>query len=427
MKPTESISRLVAASLLLSGAMLHASEISGLVTNRTTGKTAAGDPVALVDPQAGMRELGSTTTDAKGRYTLNLPSSNPYLIRVTHQGASYFIAAPHGSVPGDIPVFDVAAKLDSVSNEADILEIETENGQLHVIERYFVHNTSSPPRAQWSSRSFQVILPPEAVIASAAAQRPNGVSTNVELDRSGATGHYSFNFPIQPDEGDKDTLFQIEYLLPYTGKSYTFHSDVSLPTQSVGVLLPKSMKLQALSGTVFQSVPADPTVQTFVARNAGPGKTLAFTVSGSGQMPQETKSDSGGQADAAPGNQPGGGIGAPIGTPDPLTKYKGWILGGLLLLLTVAAAFLLRRSSREAFGGETGTTQRTAVMSPNLASIEASLARKAAFLRDLKEKMFVLESRKLSGTISSEEYVEKKAAIETAMRQTWNTTEELFR
>ncbi len=41
--------------------------------------------------------------------------------------------------------------------------------------------------------------------------------------------------------------------------------------------------------------------------------------------------------------------------------------------------------------------------------------------------MFVLENRKLSGTISSEEYVEKKAAIETAMRQTLNGAEELFR
>ncbi len=265
------------------------------------------------------------------------------------------------------------------------------------------------------------------MIASAAAQRPNGVSTSIELDRNGTKGHYSFNFPIQPDEGDKDTLFQIEYLLPYTASSYTFHTDVSLPAQSVGVLLPKSMKFQALSGTAFQSVPADPAVQTFVARNAVPAKALAFTVSGSGSMPQETQADNGGQVNSASSNHPGGGIGEPIGTPDPLTKYKGWFLGGLFLLLAAAAAFLLRRSSREAFSAETGATQRTAVMSPNLASFEASLARKAALLRDLKEKMFVLESRKLSSTISPEEYVEKKAAIETAMRQTWNTTEELFR
>ncbi len=265
-------------------------------------------------------------------------------------------------------MFDVAARIGSVSIEGDILEIETENGQLHVTERYFVHNASSPPRTQWSPRSFEVILPPEAVIAGAAAQRPNGISTGIELDRRGAKGLYSFNFPIQPDEGEKVTLFQIEYLLPYTGNSYTFHTDVSLPAQSIGVLLPKSMKFQAASGTALQSVPEDPTVQTFVARNAVPGKALAFTVSGFGSMPQETQAGTGGEPDAAAGSQSGGGIGAPIGTPDPLTKYKGWILSGLFSLMAVVAAFLLRRSPREAFNGRTGATQGTDTMvPPNLA------------------------------------------------------------
>lgn len=83
----------------------------------------------------------------------------------------------------------------------------------------------------------------------------------------GARGHFSFNFPIQPDDGTKDTLFQIEYLVPYTAGSYTFHTGTSLPTQTVGVLLPKSMKFQASRRVVFQPVLEDPTVQTFVARN----------------------------------------------------------------------------------------------------------------------------------------------------------------
>ncbi len=416
MEPAKSILRIAAAGILLSGAMLHASEVSGVVTNRTDGKPAAGETVTLVDPQATMRELDHVSTDARGRYKLNLPSDGAYLVRVIHQGASYFIAAPQSGASGDIPVYDVATKLDGVSLEADILEIETENGQLHVIERYFVHNTSSPPRTQWSPRTFEVILPPEAMIASAAAQRPNSISTSVELDRNGAKGHYSFNFPIQPDEGDKDTLFQVEYLLPYTGNSYTFHTDVSVPAQSIGVLLPKSMKFQAAPGGIFPSVPADPTVQTFVARNAVPGKELVFTVSGSGTMPQETQADKGGQSDAIPDSQPGGGIGEPIGTPDPLTKYKAWILGGLLLLLAAAAAFLLRKSSGAA--SETSAAQPAALGSPDGASTATLVAQKAAHLRTLKEELFALESRKLFGTIEPEEYTERKAAIEMLLGQT---------
>ncbi len=285
------------------------------------------------------------TTNAQGHYSLSEPGSGPYLIRVTHQGAGYFIAAPQGGAPGDIPVYDVAAKVEGVFIEADVFEIETDNGQLRVTERYFVHNTSMPPRTEWSPRTFEIALPPEAVVAGVAAQRPTGLPTSVKLDPDGAKGHYAFNFPIQPDEGDKNTLFQIEYTLPYSDGKFTFHPQVTLPTQSIGVLLPKSMTFAAGSGSAFQSVPEDPNIQTFVAKNATPGKALEFTISGTGSMPRETAGRQRRQAAAAaaPGNQPGGGIGEPINTPDPLSKYKWWILGGLALLLATAAAFLLRK------------------------------------------------------------------------------------
>ncbi len=334
-----------AAILFLSAALAQAASVTGTVTDKTTGKPAAGDPIVLVDVQAGMAEVSHATTDSQGRYSLNEPGSGPYLIRVTHQGAGYFIAAPQGG-PGDIPVYDVAAKVEGVFIEADVLEFEGDNGQLHVTERYFVHNTSMPPRTEWSPRTFEIALPPEAVVQGVAAQRPTGLPTSVKLDPDGPKGHYAFNFPIQPDEGDKNTLFQIEYTLPYSDGKFTFHPQVSLPTQSVGVLLPKSMTFAAGAGSVFQSVPEDPNIQTFVAKNATPGKALEFTISGTGSMPRETQADNGGgqAATAAPGNQPGGGIGQPINTPDPLSKYKWWILGGLALLLATAAAFLLAQA-----------------------------------------------------------------------------------
>ena len=91
--------------------MAQAATVSGTVTNKTTSKPAVGDTVVLVDVQAGMGEVAHATTDANGHYSLNEPGSGPYLVRVTHQGAGYFIAAPQGGAPGDIPVYDVAAKV----------------------------------------------------------------------------------------------------------------------------------------------------------------------------------------------------------------------------------------------------------------------------------------------------------------------------
>lgn len=405
-----------ASCIFLAGALAQAAQITGTVTNKTTGKPAAGDSVVLVDVQAGMAEVAHATTDAQGRYKLNEPGSGPYLVRVTHQGAGYFIAAPQGGGPGDIPVFDVAAKVEGVSIEADVLEIETDNGQLRVTERFFVHNTSNPPLTEWSPHTFQIFLPPDAVVAGVAAQRPTGLPTSVKLDPVGSKGQYAFNFPIQPDEGDKDTLFQIEYTVPYSSGSFTFHPQVSLPAQNVGILLPKSMTFKAGSGSNFQAVPEDPGVQTFVAKNVTPGHILEFTVSGTGSIPRQQQGgaqqgDAGGQVP----NTPGGGIGEPINTPDPLSKYKWWILGGLALLLAAAAAFLLRKP---AGAPATGATYEPGLpVAPVLAS---PATKNAALLNALKEELFALESEKLAGTLKPEEYAEAKAALETVLKRALN-------
>src|SRR5215469_2072495 len=92
------IARSFAVSLLiLTGALAQAASVTGTVTNKTTGKPSAGDDVVLVDVQAGMNEAATAKTDSKGQYSLQVPSggnAGAYLVRVTHQGASYFIAAP---------------------------------------------------------------------------------------------------------------------------------------------------------------------------------------------------------------------------------------------------------------------------------------------------------------------------------------------
>jgi len=426
MKSTQVVFRSLALSLLFAGALAQAATITGTITDKTTGKPAVGDTVVLVNPMAGMSEVAHTTTDAHGHYSLEQLSDGPALVRTKHQGAEYFIEAPKGGAPGDISVFDVAAKVTGVFIEADVLEVESENGQLKVTERYFVHNTSSPPTTQWSAHSFDVILPADAVVNGVGAQRPNGLPTSVKMEPDGPKGHYSFNFPIQPDDGDKDTLFQLSYNLPMSGGKYTFKAQVTLPADNLAVIAPKGMTFTAGSGTAFKSVPEDPSVQTFVAKNATPGKAIEFTLSGVGSIPREQQGaaasqqpsgmgaqDSGGASPdaSAPGNQPGGGIGNPIGTPDPLSKYKWWIIGGLALLLVAGAAFLLRApADAPSVANDAGAGSYPAIAS-------TSSQRHAALLNALKEELFAVESEKISGTIAPEEYTEVKAALETVLRR----------
>ncbi len=412
---------ILAGGLLYCAAMAQAAQVSGTVTDKTTGKPAVGDTVAMLDVQAGMGEVAHATTDARGHYSMNEPGPGPYLIRVTHQGAGYFIAAPQGPAPGDIPVYDVAAKVSGVRIEADVMEAETDNGQLRVDERYFVHNTSSPPVTQWSHRSFEIQLPAGAAITDTGAQRPNGLPTSVKLDPDGPKGHYSFDFPIQPDDGDKDTLFQISYTVPYSGQ-FAFKTQESLPADNVAVLLPKSMTLTSGSGANFTPVQADPGIQTFLLKNVAADRALAFTVAGTGSIPREAQNtapaspqgDNGQPGSAA---TPGGGIGTPIDTPDPLSKYKWWILGGLALLLATAAGFLLRKP---AVAGMPAAGAPGAVALPPWPGSSPSAtvgAKNNALLNALKEELFALESEKLSDTITANDYAEVKAALETVLKR----------
>ncbi len=410
-------------SLLFSAIAAQAAQVSGIVTNKTTGKPAAGDTVVMLDVQAGMSEAAHATTDSKGHYSISAPGDGPYLVRVTHQGAGYFIAAPPGGGgSGDIAVYDVSAKVAGVRIEADVIEAESDNGQLKINERYFVHNTSVPPVTQWSPKSFEISLPPGAVLAGAGAQRPGGLPTSIKLDPAGAKDHYAFNFPIQPDDGDKDTMFQVSYAVPYTDSKFTFQSVVTLPADNFAILLPKSMTFTPGAGANFKPVNEDPNVQTFLMRNAAANTPVAFTISGEGAIPREAQGGEGGgqgaQAAGPAGSTPGGGIGEPINTPDPLTKYKWWIVGGIILLLVAGAAFLLRKPA----GVPTGMPLPPAEpIDAPFASATYTPAQPAggknALLNALKEELFAIESEKIAGTLSAADYAEQKAALETVLKR----------
>ena len=417
MKSAKLFTAIFALSLFAGAAASHAAPVSGTVTDKTTGKPAVGDTVELLDVQAAMGAVAHATTNAQGHYTMNGPGSGPYLVRVTHQGAPYFIAAPQGAGPGDVSVFDVAQKVQGVFIEADIMEMETDaGGQLTVSERWLVHNTSTPPTTQWSKRSFEIVLPDGAKVTDTQAQRPSGLPTSLVLDPDGPTGHYAFNFPIQPDDGDKDTQFQVSYTLPYANAKLDFKTAVTLPADNVAVILPKSM---SITSSDFKPVNSDPGVLTFLAKNAAPGKALAFTVSGTGSLPREQQGGQGGQADAgqqaAAPSIPGGGIGTPINTPNPLSKYTWWILGGLAILLFAAAAFLLRKPAGTV--GFVPPAQVEAPGQPAASYASTPVNRNVALLSVLKDEMFEIESERIAGTLSSADYAEQKAALEIVLKR----------
>jgi hypothetical protein len=199
-------------------------------------------------------------------------------------------------------------------------------------------------------------------------------------------------------------------------------------------MLPKSMKFEPAAGTSFQTVPDDVNAQTFLARGVKPGEPMEFTVSGTGSFPRDAQPGAGGapggpagaQAggnDAAvggPGGGPGGGLGNPIDTPDPIAKYKYWILGALALVLAGAAAFLLRKPAGAAVAATpVSPTDQAALTAPPQPAFSAPDTRSKSqlMLEALKEELFAIESEKIAGKLSPEEYAEVKSALEIVLRR----------
>jgi hypothetical protein len=402
-----------AFALLAASLVAHAATVTGTVTNKTTNKPDAGDDVVLIAFAQGMQEAARTKTDAHGRFSIDVPDNDMHLIRVDHQKAAYFEPLPPGTSNVNVTVYDVSAKVEGVSTEADVMRIEAGPQGLHVIQNYFVKNASNPPRTQFSTQAYQIYLPTDAKIEGSAAAGPEGMPVSSSPIPQGDKGHYAFVFPVRPGE----TRFQLSYTLPYNG-SYKFTPRLAMPTANVAVMLPKSMNFDG--GTAFQTVDAEASAQTFLAKNVSPSQSVAFTVSGTGAMPRDSEQAGSGatgdQGNAAPGasaandTRPGMGLANPIDTPDPLQKYKWWILSGLALLLVVAAAFFLRAKPVEAVAAGPATSPLVPMPMP-------SSGASGSLLAALKEELFALETDRLEGKLSEPEYVEQKTALEQVLRR----------
>jgi hypothetical protein len=412
-----------ALALLAASLVAQAATVTGNVVDKTTNKPSEGDDVVLISLQQGMQEAARTKTDARGHFSIDIPDNNMHLIRVDHQKAAYFEPVPPGTTKVDVTVYDVAAKVEGVSTEADVMRIEAGPQGLHVIQNYFVKNASDPPRTQFSAQAYDIYLPLDAKIEASAAAGPEGMPVSSSPMPQADKGHYAFIFPVRPGE----TRFQLSYTLPYNG-SYKFTPRIALPTENVAVMLPKSMTFEG--GAPFQQADVEDNAQTYLAKNVRPSQALAFTVSGTGEMPRDSgqgqgdqagagaNDASGGQAtSAASDTRPGGGLGNPIDTPDPLQKYKYWILSGLALVLVIAAGFFLRAKPMEAVAA--GPVASPLVPTPMPSSFPGdSVSRNnGSLLAALKDELFTLETERLEGKLSEPEYAEQKAALEQVLKR----------
>ena len=420
-----------AALYFLFSATLFAAQITGTVSNGTSNKPSAGDDVVLLSLSGGMDEVARTKTDAQGRFTLSAPTSTGQsLVRVDHQGVNYFQPAPQGTNSVNVTVYDAAKKVDNIINEGHVFRFQTtSDGQLEVFEWFVLRNESSPPRTQMGDRSFEFELPAGAKVEDGMAQGPGGMPVSSMPVPAGKKNRYGFAFPIRPGRN----RLQVTYKVPYAGIR-EFKLTPSVPLAELGIMLPRSMQFKSPDANIVRAQD-DSGMTVFVAKSLPPGKEVSFTVSGEGVIPAEGQGQSG---EAAPQSQtsaaPGGGLGAPNQSPDPLSSSRWYIIAIFTVVLAGAGYWLFRMqrgtitapaaalpgvpppSSQANSKSRARAQQRQAT--PSAGSYSGSNGASGPGVLDaIKEELFQLESDRLQGKVSQQDYESSKAGLEMLIRR----------
>jgi hypothetical protein len=394
------------AFCLFASAGAFATQITGTVTNGTTNKPSSGDEVALLSLASGMEEVGKTKTDSQGHYKLNVPDEGaPHLVRVLRQSVHYFKSAPPGTSTADVTVYDAATQLAGVGADARVFHLQASGGSLQVDQTILINNQSQPPRTKIGNQTFAVTLPDGAEMGEASLTGPSGMPLTVQPVPSGAKNVYAYDFPIRPGQTHLDVFYKI----PYSGSyEYSFTPDTQL--NEVGILLPKSMKFTGVSPGFAQDND-EQGLNVYFVKNALPNQPVKFSVSGEGLIGNAASSAGGGEG------QPAGGGSAPAPASSGSTSGVLWFVVSAIVIVLGGVVFVLWRRGTTAKVDSSSKTAKPAARARAQAQVQPAKSEPADMLEVLKDELFQLETDKLNGKISQEEYEKTKAGLDTLFRR----------
>jgi len=415
---------LAAFCALLAG-VAHAGTLHGTVKNGTTGKTAAGVEVILIQLQGGMQPVANTKTDAQGQFSFDNPSlgTGPMLVRAVFHGVNFHQPATPGKTEMEIDVFDPTQDAKTISVPTHIVIFQPNGPRLVVGEEYSVLNNANPKQAYFrADGNFEFALPDGAQLQQAAAWGPSGMPV-VQSTIDKTKNRYAIAYAFRPGESG----VRFSYEVPYPGNAATIKIPTVYPEAKLLVLGAPTLQIAG------DGLEANGQEQGMNIYGRGPlAKDSVYSVSVSGTAPPPN-ARGGGDADGG-GQQ--GQDGAPAGQvtvtqiPGRLDVLKWPLVVGFLGLFALGAIFLARRpvavvagvpgveipvttvpAAKKVVATKSGA--KIAASSPTIDDVDAAVG---SSLDSLKDQIFRLELRRQAGTISEEEYAQERARAEKVLR-----------
>ncbi len=316
------------ALLILAFASWLAAGVDGVVVNATTGKPQAGVIVSLVQPsQSGMQNLGSTKSDAEGKFKIDKDyPPGPALVQALFGAATYNTMITPGSPTSGIQVkvFD-STKDPAVGRAAQhMILIEPGADKVRVSETFLFDNKSQLTYSDPAKGSVQFFIPPDAegkpqVVINTAG----GMPIPRDAEKTSQPNIYKISYPVKPGE----SRFDISYTLPAGSK---FQGKMIDPQVNTFLVTPPSV---TLAGDGIDSLGEEPQTHahTYRVRSA----SYEVTLEGTGSLRQSEA-----QAQEEDNGQPKIEI-----SNARIYGKLGWVLGLTFAILAVGGFMLYKRGT----------------------------------------------------------------------------------
>jgi hypothetical protein len=280
--------------------MLPKGLLEGRLLNRTDPFIApSGVQLELIELGRGMNVIRVETTDAGGAFRIGgLPENRRLMIQADYKGIHYHSMVSfdeEGRAQVEIDVFEPTASMKDIEIEATQIAFQFTGEHLKSLETVAIHNRTDPPKSFLSpegtfrvSKAPGILEPPEMRISAPGSSMPLIQSA---LESADGQSYYIL-YPLKPGT----TSIEVQQLLPYSGRSYTFAKKFYQDAGSVDIgVIPRDMQL---AGKDLAKIQTDSAGNFAVYRSAPikAGTLVAWTFSGGTPVPETEAAEPAGES-----------------------------------------------------------------------------------------------------------------------------------
>jgi hypothetical protein len=285
----------------------------------------------VVELDAGMRIVKTTTTDSSGRFRVDgLPESGQLMIRVSYKDVNYhhmFTPGANGRSTVEIEVYEPTTSMKDIDTGGSRMAFQLVGDQVRSLESVTLNNKTKPPRTFMNpegnfrfSKLPGIVEPPEVRVTAPGSAMP---LLQAPLESPDGQSYYSL-YPLRPGV----TSFEIQQVLPYSNHAYTYRKEFYVDVDSMDIaVMPKDM---VLSGQGLIRISTDEKQNFSIYRSAPikAGTEVTWTFSGGTPLSLPQAAETGG--------------GSAVESRPDFIRSKALVIGPLLLMgfvLTLWVAF----------------------------------------------------------------------------------------